>query len=356
MTTRHFMKRALSLARRGIGRASPNPMVGAVVVRDGVAVGEGWHRYDQVDHAEVLALNQAGEKSVGADLYVNLEPCSHQGRTPPCVERILESRIARVFVAVRDPNPLVAGQGVSRLRSSGVDVVEGACSDEAESLNEAFFHSIERGTPLVQLKMAMTLDGRIATAKGESKWITGSRARRRVHNLRFASDAILVGVNTILEDDPSLDVRGRRRKTITKAVLDSKLQTPRNARIFGSGDPVILFHSRGRTDPTGVGEIAELVGVDRGSDGLNWSSVLSELGGRRVRRLLIEGGGRVAASALRHGVVRRVSFFYGPKLIGADGVPGIGVLGVGRLDEALELERMTTVRLGSDLLLEGELV
>ncbi|RPI27190.1 MAG: bifunctional diaminohydroxyphosphoribosylaminopyrimidine deaminase/5-amino-6-(5-phosphoribosylamino)uracil reductase RibD, partial [Acidobacteria bacterium] len=236
------MKRALRLARRGVGRVSPNPLVGAVIVKDGIIVGEGYHVYERKDHAEVVALRAAGPLARGADLHLNLEPCSHFGRTPPCVESIIQAGIRRVSIATLDPNPLVSGQGIEALRKHGIEVHEGICREEALRLNEKFFHFIQTGRPFVLLKLAMTLDGRIATASGESRWITGEAARRIVHGWRYEYDALLVGVNTVLADDPSLDTRGSRQKPLTKVILDSGLRTPATARLFSTPGAVVIFH------------------------------------------------------------------------------------------------------------------
>ncbi len=350
-----FMTRALELAKRGTGLASPNPMVGAVVVSAGRVVGEGYHIYQKRDHAEVIALARAGEKARGSDLYVTLEPCVHFGRTPPCVQAVLESGVKRVFVALEDPNPLVAGRGIAALREAGVEVIEGACAPQAELLNEKFFHFIRTGRPFVVLKLALSLDGRIATCSGESKWITGPEARSLAHRLRFECDAVLVGIRTLLLDDPLLTVRGRRTKSILRIVLDSELQTPPTARLFGAPDRVVIFHRRdlppGRS--AAFPEHVELVPVDRGAAGLDWRQILEELGRRRVTSVLVEGGARVAASALSQRVVQKLDLFYGPKLIGGDGLPGIDVLGVRRIDEAIDVARCRVRRVGTGFLVEG---
>jgi len=350
-----YMKRALQLARRGTGLASPNPMVGAPSLSEPVIVGEGFHVYEKRDHAEVLALRQAGKSALGADLYVTLEPCVHVGRTPPCVQSIIGSGIRRVFVATKDPNPLVSGRGVATLREAGIEVVEGLCVREADTLNEKFFHFIRTGQPFVLLKLALSLDGRIATCSGESKWITGPEARSMGHRLRFECDAVLVGIRTVLIDDPLLSVRGRRTKRIVRIILDSELQTPASARLFSSPDPVMLFHS---SDSTGRKSInypagAELVAVDRGESGLDWSQVLDELGRRGISSVLVEGGSRVAASALTQRVVQKLALFYGPKVIGGDGLPGIGVLGVRNIADAIDVSASRVRRVGSSLLVEG---
>ncbi len=356
-TSQHLelMKRALRLARRGRGQASPNPLVGCVVARAGKVLGEGFHTYTGVQHAEALALGRAGSGARGADLYVTLEPCCHQGRTPPCVERILEAGIHRVWVGVRDPNPLVAGKGILALRQAGVEVAEGLCAPQAEQLNEAFFHFIQTGRPFVLLKLALTLDGKIATSTGDSQWITGPRARRWSHRLRYEYDAILVGIETLLEDDPSLTVRWRRNNRITRVILDSQLRTPPDARLFSSPDPVIIFHQQ--QAPASARRLlepkADLQAVQAGPGGLSWRAVLGELGEREILSLVVEGGSRVAASALRARAVQKVCFFYGPKILGGRDSSGIGDLGVQNLDQAVQLSDLKVRRLAPDLMVEG---
>ncbi len=353
-----FMRLALALARRGYGQTSPNPMVGAVLVRDGAIVGKGHHLYERRHHAETLALDQAGERARGATLYINLEPCSHQGRTPPCAEQLVQAGIRRAFVALRDPNPLVAGRGLQCLRDASVEVQEGLCRDEAQQLNEPFLHFIRTGCPFVILKLAMTLDGRIATRKGDSKWITSAQARQRVHRLRYGCDAILVGAETILQDNPSLNVRWKRRNSIAKAVLDSRLRTPPDARLFDSRDPVWIFHAPEASvpPPEDYPSGTELIPVPRGSDGLNWQEILQELGKRRCQSLMIEGGRQVAASALKSGVVQKTEFYYGPRIIGGDGMPAVGEMGFDCLQDCLQLERLSSRRLGSDFVVAGYLI
>ncbi len=349
------MRRALRLAARGFGRTSPNPMVGAVVVRKGEIVGQGYHVYARRDHAEVVALRQAGPQARGAELFVSLEPCSHFGRTPPCVETIVKAGVSRVLVAVEDPNPLVRGRGIRYLEQHGIEVEVGLCASQAAELNAAFFHFIVHRRPFVTLKLALTLDGKIATRTGESKWITGPQARRRVHRLRYGSDAILVGIETVLRDDPSLDVRWRRRNGITKVVLDSSLRCPAAARLFESGDPVVLFHSAGLSksaDPASEGR-AELVPIAPCGDGLDWAAILDELGRRNITSLLVEGGARIATSLLEASLANRVELFYGPVLVGGDGLGAVGTLGIDHLSDALRVEDLRVRRLGDTVLLTG---
>ncbi|MBI4446156.1 MAG: bifunctional diaminohydroxyphosphoribosylaminopyrimidine deaminase/5-amino-6-(5-phosphoribosylamino)uracil reductase RibD [Acidobacteria bacterium] len=351
-----YMKRALALARRGAGLTSPNPLVGAVLVKDSQVVGEGFHVYADYRHAEVVALEKAGEKATGSTLYVNLEPCFHFGRTPPCVDRIISSGLKSVYVAVSDPNPLVAGKGIEKLRTAGIQVHEGVCKEEAMRLNEGFLHYMTTGKPFVTLKLALTLDGKIATRTGESRWITGESARKKVHRLRFESDAIITGVNTLIVDDPSLNVRWRKKKAITRVVLDSSLRTPEKARLFQSPEPVIIFHSSQAPQERMqvLSKSSQLVAVPTDdAGGLCWDAILAHLATMRLIHVLIEGGARTAASALKAGVVQKISFFYAPRILGGDAASGIAALEIDLLQQAVPVAGLQVHRIGSDFLVEG---
>ncbi len=349
------MKRALALARRGMGRVSPNPMVGAVIVKGGTIVGEGYHVYEKKEHAEVLALRRAGPEAAGATLYLNLEPCCHLGRTPPCVDEIIKAGIREVFISVRDRNPRVAGQGIQVLQEKGIKVWEGLFRSESLSLNEIFFHFVETGSPFVLLKLALSLDGKIAASGGDSKWITGILARREAHRLRYEHDAILVGVKTILTDDPALNVRWRRRNHITKVILDSQLQTPTEARVFESRDEVIIFHGKGVVPDriVALSKRAKLFCVRKKDDVVDWHAVLQHLAELDITSVLIEGGSRIAASALKGGIVQKINLFYGPKLLGRKGLSGIDDLSIHRLSEAVHLRNVCLRWLPPDFLVEG---
>lgn len=352
---RQLMLRALRLAARGLGQVSPNPLVGAVVANRGQIVGEGYHLYSRTDHAEVIAIRKAGDEARGAELYVNLEPCSHFGRTPPCVEAILMAGIRKVYVAVRDPNPLVSGAGIARLAERGIEVQEGLCGQQAARLNEKFFRFIQTRRPFVLLKLALSLDGRIATRTGESRWITGPEARKVVHRLRFEHDAILVGSRTVLIDNPSLDVRSRRRGAITKVVLDPALETPRGARIYESGDRVILVHGpEAFPDPAWAGR-ATLISAPMREGGFDWDFLLARLAEQGITSLIIEGGGKTAASALQAGIVQKIAFFYAPVILGNQGIPCVGDLCIDQLKDALRLKELRVKRLGPDLMLTAYL-
>lgn len=373
-TEASWMRHALRLARRGTGRTSPNPMVGAVLVRDDRLVGAGWHRAAGGAHAEVEAIRDAkqrGNDPSGATLFVTLEPCCTHGRTPPCTRAILDAGIRRVVVAVKDPNPRHAGRGLKALLAAGVEVAQGLLEAEAAELNEAFFHWIVRRVPWVTLKAAMTLDGKIATASGESKWITGAPARRHAMRLRYASDAILVGSETVLADDPSLTIRGIRgirdgsgtkEKVLRRFVLDGRARTPLEAKVI-STDPanpttiVVTEKASGRR----VEALARKARVwtapaDRaGRCDLAW--VLEKLGQEQVLGLLVEGGGEVHASFCERRLANRVAFFYAPLILGGRNArKPIGGAGAASRAEIATLGKPRWRRIGDDLFMTAPIL
>ena len=364
MDDTYFMEQAISLAANGEGFTSPNPMVGAVVVKDGRIVGRGWHQAAGKPHAEVNAINDAGPLAEKADLYVTLEPCNHTGRTPPCTEKILQSGISRVVMAVRDPNPGVTGGGLAFLRSRGVEVVEGVCREKAARQIEWFFKFVREKKPFVTLKCAMTLDGRIATRTGDSRWITGETAREHVHRLRHAVDAIMIGVGTVRADNPRLTARLKDRPTRDpiRVILDSRLTADENAAVFNLESPAetILVtgkavdpERRARFEKTGVRVIA--VNQDQ-TGGIDLPDLMQRLGEMDITSLLIEGGGRVGGSALRSGIVDKICFFYAPKILGGDdGVPVCAGTGPELMKDALRIKDMTLRRFDEDFLVEGYL-
>jgi diaminohydroxyphosphoribosylaminopyrimidine deaminase/5-amino-6-(5-phosphoribosylamino)uracil reductase len=359
-----FMRLALRLARKATGFTSPNPLVGAVLVKGGKILGRGWHHRAGQPHAEIEALRDAerrGLSAKGATLYVTLEPCSTHGRTPPCCDAIRAAQIKRVVVAATDPNH--AGRGFALLRDAGITVEHGLLADEAARLNGAFNHWIVHHTPLVTVKAAMTLDGKIATASGGSKWITGEESRAWAMNLRLATDAILVGVNTILADDPSLTFRkgGARNaelgKKLRRIVLDSTARTPLNAKVVSDASAAlttIIVTKRApkrRTDLLLKRGVNILVAPERrGRIDLRW--LLRRLGKEQVTNLLVEGGGEVNASFLETGLAHRVAFFYAPKILGGrDSRRAVAGEGAKSLKEVLLLTDIQWRKLGNDLLL-----
>lgn len=353
----------MQLARQGLGRTSPNPCVGAVVVKEGQVVGEGYHACAGAPHAEIQALRRAGPAARGATLYVTLEPCVHHGRTPPCAPEVVRAGIKRAVIAMLDPNPIVKGKGVALLEASGIEVKVGVREEEAARLNEFFQKYITTGTPFVALKMAMTLDGKAATSCGASRWITGKEARTYVHELRNQYDAVLVGVGTVIADNPLLTTRlpqgGRNAKRI---VLDSTLRLPLEAKVLEPNPPAPALVVTTPRAPLAKRETllqkgAEVVVVGEKEGRVNLEELLKLLGDREVTSLLVEGGPTVNAAFLEAGLIDKVFIFIAPKILGGREAPGV-VGGEGKKDpaEAWKLHRLEVKFHGEDLLVEGYLV
>ena len=356
------MKRALRLARKGKGKTSPNPLVGAVVVKKGVVVGEGVHPGPGQPHAEALALAQAGKRAAGATLYINLEPCCHTNkRTPPCVDAILRSGVRKVVAAMIDPNPLVSGKGFEALRRGGLEVGEDLLRSEAERLNEIYIKYITTGRPFVILKTAMTLDGRIATAKGESRWVTGEAARREVHRLRSEVDAVMVGIGTVLADNPMLTPRIKGAKNPLRVIVDPRLKTPLHARAISTlSDAPTLLVTTAEAPSQRIKEFRKKgaqVEIFPQIDGkIGFPAILERLGKSGIASVLIEGGGTLNGMALRAGVVDRAIFFIAPKLLlGDDAKSVIAGRSIERLSEALRLVNLKVRRIGEDIRVEGDI-
>src|SRR6266508_539639 len=351
-----FMRRALELARNGLGLASPNPMVGAVLVADGRVVGEGWHEGPGTVHAEVMALEAAGDRARGATLYATLEPCSHQGRTPPCATRVVEAGVARVVAALQDPNPLVDGSGCGLLRKAGVEVVVGVLQDEGRELIAGFAKHIGTGLPFVVLKMAASLDGKIAARDGSSRWITGEEARRDAHRLRAGSDAVVVGVGTALADDPSLTVRldRYRGRQPLRVVVDGRGRLPASATVL-NGTALALVATTPSAPPGAraawEGRGADVLVLDPDEEGrVPLGGLMAALGKRDVQTVLIEGGATLGWSAVESGVVDRLVLYLAPKLLGGTSAPGVlGGDGVATITDALPLGIRSVEPIGEDL-------
>ena len=363
-THRVFMQRALDLARRAKGRTSPNPLVGAVIVKDGKVIGEGYHQKAGTPHAEVHALNAAGEDPKGATLYTTLEPCCHWGRTPPCTEALIRAGIAQVYVAEVDPNPSVAGKGVQQLQNAGIGVHVGILRREASDLNEVHRKYIQTGNPFVILKTAMSLDGKIATASGESQWITSEASRQRGHEVRDAVDAILVGRGTVARDNPALTTRlqDREGQDAIRIVLDSHGRTRPDARIFNAeSEAGVIVAVTPEAPSENVKSLetagAEVITVPDADSNVCFKSLMEILGKREITSVLIEGGSHINASALAAGIVDKVMCFIAPKLIGGQNAPGpIGGVGIQSLTEAVNLQRMRVTPIPEhDILIEGYL-
>ncbi|HZS10347.1 MAG TPA: bifunctional diaminohydroxyphosphoribosylaminopyrimidine deaminase/5-amino-6-(5-phosphoribosylamino)uracil reductase RibD [Blastocatellia bacterium] len=380
MTDPDYIQLTLELAAEGTGLVSPNPLVGSVIVKDGEIIGRGFHRYSELKHAEAWALEEAGERARGATAYVNLEPCSHNGegkRTPPCVQALIDAGVSRVVAAMVDPNPKVNGRGFEMLREAGIEVSVGLMEKEARRLNEKYARFVTTRLPFVHLKIACSLDGRIATRAGDSKWITGEEARAASQSLRHESDAMMVGVGTVRADDPLLSDRtGRpRHRPLVRVALDAGLRTPLTSQLIQTARelPLIIFAAEQElldnmgfpiyadSGPTMAvrQEALESFGVEVvrvASDGglLDLKQVLENLGSRYLASVLIEGGAEVAASVIEQRLADKVTFFVAPKIIGGrEAVSAIGGQGIERLSEALELRDVEVVPRGNDIEITG---
>lgn len=353
----YYMERTLNLAAKGKGLVSPNPMVGAVLVNNGQIVGEGYHKAAGGPHAEVFCLQEAGHLAKNATLYVSLEPCSHYGRTPPCTEAIIRAGVSTVIVAMEDPNPLISWRGIKLLRDKGIEVVTGVMEEEAKALNEIFIKYITTKKPFVAVKVASTLDGKIATRIGDSKWITGPMAREYVHQLRNEYDSILVGINTVLADNPSLNCRinSPTKRDPIRIVLDSKLRIPLDAKVINSSSsaPLIVFTNANNQEK--VKELAEK-GVEvieqKGETRISIDFVMAKLAQRQISSVLVEGGSDVIWSFFQENFVDKYYMFIAPKIIGGrEGVPLIGGDGIEIMNNAIKMKWKETRFLGDDLLL-----
>jgi len=359
-TDRRMMARALMLAAEGVGQVSPGPLVGCVIAGPGSEViGEGSYVYEKLKHAETYALEQAALQARGATAYVSLEPHAHYGRTPPCTDALIRAGVSRVVVPIEDPNPKVSGKGFDHLRSAGVEVAVGLLAREAEQLNEKYLHFMRTGRPFVHLKLAASLDGKIATRTGDSRWITGAESRARVHEMRYEYDSILVGAGTAHADDPLLTDRSgkKRRRPLVRVVLDETLNISPESQLAGSANktPVLIF--AGKSAAAAQVNDLESRGIEvvrDSANGRDLRSVLEELGRRSLSSVLIEGGATVAGKFLEAGLVNKVSFFIGPIIIGGRDAPGaIGGQGARTLAEAFKLENIEITQRGQDIEVTG---
>ncbi|MBI4855031.1 MAG: bifunctional diaminohydroxyphosphoribosylaminopyrimidine deaminase/5-amino-6-(5-phosphoribosylamino)uracil reductase RibD [Acidobacteria bacterium] len=366
-----YMQQVLKLAAKGQGQVSPNPMVGALVVKSDVVLGRGYHRYETLDHAEINALREAGSLAIGATLYVNLEPCCHHGRTPPCTDAILRSGVHKVVVAITDPNPLVGGKGLHILQLNGIEVVVGVCEKEAKLLNEKFITFITNNRPFVLLKTAMTLDGKIATHTRHSKWITSEASRQASQLLRAEYDAILAGAGTIVDDDPELTLRieARRHRALIRVIVDGRLSTPLTAKILTTADinPVLIFADEMAASKAHGGILALQARVkeyeargaqvifEAGIDGqVSLSGMLAELTRRKITSLIVEGGANITGQFLTEKLFDKATFFIAPKLIGGSrAISAVGGEGFSTLDQAVELENIEITRHQQDIQVTG---
>src|SRR3989338_373685 len=354
-----FMGIALTLAKRGVGRTSPNPAVGAVLVKNDKIISKGYHKKAGFSHAEINALREAGREARGADVYATLEPCSHFGKTQPCTDAIIKAGIKKVFIGMKDPNPLVAGRGIRRLRNAGIKVEIGILENECKNINEAYRKYITTKTPFVTLKLASTLDGRIATCTGESKWITGEVARRFAHKMRAEADAVMIGIGTVLKDNPELTTRLVKGKDPVRVVVDSRLRIPISARVLNRKRGAIIVAT---TKYKGQKEKkikalnakgAEVLLLPAKDGMVDLMALIKELAKREITSIMIEGGSSLAASAIKGAIVDKVAIFVAPKILGKEGLPTVGNLGIKRIKNAIRLSGLECQKLGEDILLEG---
>lgn len=357
MTDEIFMREALRIARNAEGRTAPNPLVGAVIVKDGKIVAEGWHRQAGTPHAEIHALNMAGELAKNSTLYVTLEPCSHFGRTPPCAKSIVNAGIKKVVAAMKDPNPKVAGRGFEILRGAGVEVEFGILEDEARKLNEIFIKWVTKNLPFVTLKFACSLDGKIATASGESQWISCEASRKFTHHLRDLNDAILVGVGTVLKDNPSLTTRLVQGKNPVRVIVDSNARTPLDSNVVIDKSARTIIATTSNAPPEKISALKNLgVEIITAGDGLrvDLKILMHELAEQEITSVLVEGGGTINFSMLKENLVDKVLAFVAPKIIGGkNSLTAVEGAGFEKLSDAVNLKNLTTQKLGDDILISG---
>jgi len=365
MNEKDFMLEAFSLAKSAEGRTSPDPMVGAVLVKDNKIVSTGYHAEVTTPHAEAWAIDKAGSKAQGSTLYVNLEPCCYfeTKNNPPCTQTIIKAGIKKVVAAMKDPNPFVSGKGFAELREAGIEVEVGLLEEEAKKLNEIFIKFITTGRPFVTLKSAISLDGKIATKTGESFWITGIESRQKVHEMRNLSDAILIGINTVIRDNPSLTVRDVKNKIKNpiKIIIDSSLKIPLNSKVlkFEPQNTIIIASNQAPENRKKkiVSLGATILCLKDKKGVLPFDKIIKELGKQKITSILIEGGGTTNAEALKADIVDKVAFFIAPKIIGGVKAPSV-VMGNGikNLSEAIQLKDLSVSKIGDDLLVEGSLI
>lgn len=355
---REFMERAIELAHEGEGFVNPNPLVGAVIVRDGKIIGEGYHaRYGEL-HAERNALKNCTENPQGAEMYVTLEPCCHYGKNPPCTEAVINAGISKVYVGSADPNPLVAGKGIAQLRKAGIEVVENVMREECDAINDIFFHYITTGLPYVILKTAMSVDGKTAAYTGHSQWITNEKSRADVHKTRKRAAAIMVGIGTVLADDPMLNCRCKNPSNPIRIVCDAKLRIPLTSKIVQTAREIPTYIATQSQDKELVAELQSLgvniLHMPTNTYEIDLKYLMSILGRMKIDSVLIEGGASLHTSALKLGIVNKVQMYVAPKVIGQEGRNAFGPMGVRLVDEALELSAPKVTMFDDDILIEYE--
>jgi diaminohydroxyphosphoribosylaminopyrimidine deaminase / 5-amino-6-(5-phosphoribosylamino)uracil reductase len=349
-----WMKRAILLARKGIGKTSPNPAVGCVIVKNGVKVGEGWHKKAGLPHAEINALAQAGEKARGADLYVTLEPCSHHGKTPPCAEALVEAGVRRVVIGMEDPYPLVSGRGIKGLKDAGIEVAVGCLEEQCRELNLGFIKSVSTGIPYLIYKSALTMDGNIATVTGHSQWVTCEESRKTVHKLRAKCDAVMVGVDTIIADNPQLTVRHAKGRNPLRIIVDTHMRTPESVNVLTDRNAKKTIIATTETNPKVHRRYTKqgaTVVVCHQLDGrVDLHDMMTRLGSFGIQSILLEGGSRLAGDMLRQGLIDELVFFYAPKVIGSDGFAPFNIQGLSSMDDAVKFKITECSMSGDDLM------
>jgi diaminohydroxyphosphoribosylaminopyrimidine deaminase/5-amino-6-(5-phosphoribosylamino)uracil reductase len=350
----HYMQRALTLAKKGLGKTSPNPAVGCVIVKNGAIIGEGWHKQAGGPHAEVHALAMAGAAAKGAAVYVTLEPCSHFGKTPPCSEALIRAGVSRVVAGMRDPNPQVDGGGLLALQQAGIETCCGVLEEKCRAINRPFIKFMTTGRPYVTYKCAMTLDGKIASVTGDSRWISGEASRKIVHRMRAGSDAVMVGVDTVIADDPQLTVRHVKGRDPLRIVVDSTLRTPENvALISGILAPGTLIATSETNPDAHAGYLksgAKLLICNKVNGRVDLCDLLTKLGKLGIQSLLLEGGGQLAGEALRRGLIDECVFFYAPKVIGSDGFSPFAITGAADMACSITFRDLSMRRVGADIM------
>lgn len=354
-----FMKKALAIAGAVIGTVSPDPAVGAVLVKNGKIISTGFHDQHKTPHAEAFAIKKAGKKAKGADLYINLEPCCHYGNNPPCTDTIIKAGIKRVYVSMKDPNPLVNGKGFRKLEKAGIEVIKGLLETEAEKLNEFFIKHITTRRPFVILKTAMSLDGKTATRQGESKWITGIDSRKFVHKLRSHVDAVMVGIGTVLKDDPLLTSRYTKyQKQPLRIILDSKARTPLSSKVVKDGSARTLIAVTEAAPSKNIAALekagCKIIRTKSANGLVDLKDLMKILGKMNISSIMIEGGASTAGSAIENGIVDKITLFIAPKIIGGkDSVPAIGGKGISLLKNAVKISNIGVKNIGEDIIIEG---
>lgn len=348
-----YMKRAIELAKNGYGRVSPNPLVGCVIVKEDQVVAEGWHKKYGDLHAEAMALGIAGENAKGCEMYVTLEPCSHFGKQPPCANAIVSSGIKKIYVGSLDPNPLVAGRGIKILQNAGIQVKTDVLKDECDRLNEIFFHYITHDTPFVAMKYAMTLDGKIASRTGDSKWISSETSRRYVHRLRNKYTAILAGIGTVLADDPLLTCRIDGGRNPVRIIVDTDLKTPLNSNIMQTAKDIKTIIATSKEDKRYEQMGAELLLTEKHGKILDMSDLLMKLRQKNIDSVLVEGGGEINFSIIKNNLAQKIYSFIAPKFIGGNGKSPVAGLGLDKMSDSVKLKEMTMDKIGDDILIRG---